>query len=985
MTTTGLKVGKTYSGFILDSISPLPELNITLYQLHHDKTGARMVHLEADDDNNLFGVGFHTTPTDSTGVAHILEHTVLCGSKHYPVRDPFFSMIKRSLNTFMNALTSSDWTLYPFSSQNEKDFYNLLGIYLDAAFFPLLRERDFHQEGHRLEFSQPDDPESALEYKGVVFNEMKGAMADPSSLLGRTLNKALYPTTTYGYNSGGEPEEIPTLTHQQLKDFHATSYHPANAYIYTYGNFSLEKHLRTIDELALSHFESKEVDTSVPDEQRYDTPRRVTETFPVDPGEPLEQRSMAQTAWLTCPAADNFDRVALSVLSTLLLGNPAAPLYNALLESRFGQNLAPGSGYHEDNRETFFAVGLQGTDPDKAEAIEQLILETLEKCAVEGFAAERVEAAMQQMEFGHREVSGDQFPYPLLLLMRLFGPWIHSGDPVSPLQLSEDLERIRAEVEAGPFFENLIREQLLDNPHRVTLTLKPDPKKKERQNKVFAERLAQIKAGLDEDAKRRIIEQARELQQAQEAEEDLSCLPSLQFSDIPVDERPVSWSVSEEGGINTYWFEQPTNGIVYFNGQIESSALSDELRRHLPMFGALLPQIGAAGYSYLEMAQRISAATGGIRANSMIIEDPDGLDRVRTVLEVRGKALVRNREKLFGILGDIFQAPDFDDLQRLHTVINQMRISLENSIPGSGHSYAARHAASSLSAGAALREEWSGISQLRLIRSYADKPAEELADLSQTLKEVARTLLGRASLNCAITAEKKTMSDSAEPLRRFLGQIPQGRDMGDGAKSSFEPHPISRGLATSVPVSYVSRVFRTVPYTHPDAAAFLVLAKLLRSGFLHREIREKGGAYGGLAGYDIEGGIFSMLSYRDPQLTRTLEVYRQAVEWAADGRFSDEELKEAILSAFSDLDRPLSPGGRGNREFGNIRQGLTIEKRQRQRERLLNVDRHTLQNVARKYLLEGWENSSVGIVSGEEALKKANEEQDEIKLDVEKI
>ncbi|MCW8858663.1 MAG: insulinase family protein, partial [Deltaproteobacteria bacterium] len=361
--------GQSLHGFVVERIDALPSINATMIRLHHQKTGARFMHLERDDDNHLFGVGFRTPPDDSTGVAHILEHTVLCGSQRFPVRDPFFSMLKRSLNSFMNAMTASDWTLYPFSSTNRKDFNNLLDIYLDAAFFPLITERDFSQEGHRLEYAELDNPDSPLEYKGVVYNEMKGAMSDPSSLLSRRMDRHLYPSTTYRHNSGGEPEDIPALTWQQLRDFHARYYHPSNSWFFSSGSLDLPALLEVVEDRVLQHFERIEAKSEVPAEQRLSQPIQVTESYPLDAGEPLEKRSLAQVAWLGCDINDSFERLAMSLLSSLLLGNPAAPLYKALLDSGLGGNLAPGSGYHDDNRTTYFAAGLQGTDPEHVKAI----------------------------------------------------------------------------------------------------------------------------------------------------------------------------------------------------------------------------------------------------------------------------------------------------------------------------------------------------------------------------------------------------------------------------------------------------------------------------------------------------------------------------------------------------------------------------------------------------------------------------------------
>lgn len=978
------QVGQQRHGFVVTGVTPLPELNLTLIELRHERLGSRMVHLACADDNNLFGVGFRTTPGDSSGVAHILEHTVLCGSQRYPVRDPFFTMLKRSLNSFMNALTSSDWTLYPFSSQNRKDFYNLLGIYLDAAFFPLLRERDFRQEGHRLEFADPGDATSPLSFKGVVYNEMKGAMADPGSLLHRRLTRALYPTTTYGFNSGGEPEAILDLTHEQLVDFHRTYYHPANAYFFTYGDLPLEEHLARIEELALRHFEPLTVNTAVPDEVRYSAPQRIVEGFPVAAGEPLAQRSMVQVAWLTSPIADSFECLALSLLSQLLLGNPAAPLYKALLESGLGQNLAPGTGYHDDQRETYLAAGLQGTEPERLEAIEELVLETLRQVAASGFSNEQIEAAIHQLEFSHREVVGDQYPYALLLLMRQFGPWLHNDDPISPLLLDDNLARLRRELAAGPFFENLIRRQLLDNPHRVTLLLQPDAEFKEQQEQALNQRLAELAAQLDEAGRQRLLAQARALQQAQEGEEDLSCLPTLELSDIPASEREIPCREEEFAGRPLYRFPQPTNGIGYFTASLVMNDLPAELLPYVPLFGTLLPKIGAAGHSYLQMAERISAATGGVSASATVICDPASLDRFDIAFEVKSKALLRNQPAMFDILTDLFAAPDFSDLQRLHTVINQLSVSLENGVSGSGHSYAARSAAAALSSCSRLREDWGGLHLVRSVKELAAQKPEQLAGFATQMQRLADLLLCGSRLRCAVTAEEPAFAAIEPPLRGFLAALPAG-DAQPGQVAELAVGDAAVGWAAPVPVSYVARVFRAVPLVHTDAAGLLVLAKLLRACYLHREVREKGGAYGGMATYDAQLGLFSMLSYRDPHLLRTLQVYRDAAEWAAAGSFSDDDIREAILAVFGNLDRPVSPAGKGQREFGYRLQGLSAANRQALREGILVVDRSTLQRLADAYLLSGWEGSAVGVVSAEGLLQEANRQLGEGGLKLEKI
>ncbi len=975
--------GQMLHGFVVERIDALPSINATMIRLQHQATGARFMHLERDDDNHLFAVGFRTPPDDSTGVAHILEHTALCGSQRFPVRDPFFSMLKRSLNSFMNAMTASDWTLYPFSSMNRKDFQNLLEIYLDAAFFPQLTERDFSQEGHRLEFAEADNPQSPLEYKGVVYNEMKGAMSDPSSLLSRRLGRHLYPTTTYRHNSGGEPSDIPQLTWQQLRDFHARYYHPSNSWFFSSGNLDLPALLSTVEDRVLKQFDRLELDSEVPAEVPLKAAKQVTELYPLDEGEPLEKRSMVQVAWLTNDINDSFERLAMSLLSTLLLGNPAAPLYKALLDSGLGANLAPGVGYHDDNRSTYFAAGLQGTDPQQQETIEKLVLETLQQVADEGFSRERIDGAIHRLEFSNREVTGDSYPYSLLLLMRLMGPWIHGGDPLAALNFEENLNKLKQELDRGPFFENLIRRWLLSNPHRVCLLLKPDTALGPQQDAAVRSELDRIAQQLSDSNKQQLVEQALALKNAQEEPEDLSCLPTLELSDIPAEEPAVSFDKQQLDAVNSYWFNQPTNGIGTVALNFGLAGLSAEQLDYLPIFSSLLSQIGAGKRDYLQMAEQMEAVTGGISARTSLLDDPASLDDYTATFEVKGKALVRNSQPLFELLTAILLAPDFSDLQRIHTVLNQLKVSLENSVPQSGHTYAARTAAACLTPIARLREKWSGLTQVALIRKFAGQQPEELQPLADSLAQISRQLFCTAQLQTAVTVEGSNFAPFRESLGELFRALPKTVETAEREDPQFSPVPKRQGLVWSVPVNYVTRAFRAVAYHHPDSAALTVLSKVLRAEFLHREIREKGGAYGGLASYNSEAGIFSLLSYRDPHILRTLQVYDQAIEWAASGEISAEAIKEAVLAVFSDLDKPLSPAGVGAQEFANLRQGLTLEMRNRMRQQLLAVDAAALQKVAQKYLQQG--QSAVSVLAGETALEQANAQLADNPLELQKI
>jgi hypothetical protein len=592
--------------------------------------------------------------------------------------------------------------------------------------------------------------------------------------------------------------------------------------------------------------------------------------------------------------------------------------------------------------------------------------------AERGFSEPQVEAAIHQLEFSQREVTGDHYPFGLSLLMRLIGPWLHADDPVSPLQIERDLARLRRELAAGPFFENLIDRWLLNNAHRVTLLLKPDAGQKEREEARLRARLEAVAKSLNATQKDELVRRGRELQQAQEAEEDLTCLPVLKRADIPVDEAPVAGRCSRERDVPVYWFDQPTNGIGYFSASLKVDDLPEALLADVPLFCALLTKIGAAGQSYLRIAERITEATGGIQASALVMDSPDSLETFQLTISLRGKALHRNQGRMFDILADLCTAPDFADLKRLHTVLQQLKTSLENSVPGAGHSYASRVAGGALTTAGRFREMWSGLHLIATVKRLAACSPSQLDDLAGRLRQLAGLVFQRQRLSCSVTAESAAFEAVGAGLTRLLERLPAA-GAADMDRHLYRPlDGRATGWQAPVPVSYVARVFRAVPFSHEDAAGLMILAKLLRGGYLHREIREKGGAYGGMASYDAQAGLFSMLSYRDPHLLRTLGVYRDAASWAAEGGFTDTDILEAVLGVFGQLDRPLSPGGKGHREFHRYLQGLSTQLRQALRRRLLAVDAGQLADLARRYLVEGWGNSAVAVVAGEDMLQEAN-------------
>ena len=606
MTTIGdafnprLKPGDCICGYCIERIEPLKEIASTYYELEHSSTGAKHVHISNSDHENTFSVAFRTVPQDSTGVAHILEHTVLCGSQKYPVRDPFFSMLKRSLSTFMNAFTASDWTMYPFSTQNKKDFYNLMNVYLDAAFFPKLERLSFKQEGHRLELEETsrDRGEDGfqLTYKGVVYNEMKGAMSSPDQVMARSILKVLYPDTTYRFNSGGDPAEIPSLTYEQLKEFHRKHYHPSNAYFYTYGNLPLEEHLAFIDATVLKKFRRIDPGTVVESQPRWRRPQTATFPYPFSKKEDPSKKYQICLAWLTADIKASFEILTLTLLEQILLGNSASPLRKALIDSGLGSALCDGTGFDADNRDALFVGGLKDAAQSSAGRIEAIILDVLNGLVAGGIEKKLIESAIHQIEFHRKEITNTPYPYGIKLLMTFFGSWLHGGDPVNILNFDADLERLREELAKGPFFENQIKKYFLNNPHRVLLTLAPDQQTEERQAELLRAELDRLKRNLAPADIDRIRQDAEALQRLQETEEDVSSLPTLKREDIPPSVSAVkkSGSVDDRGRDSPVrclrlWCRWSLSSAMHFPERAPAAAAMPNLR------SSLMPIPGASG------------------------------------------------------------------------------------------------------------------------------------------------------------------------------------------------------------------------------------------------------------------------------------------------------------------------------------------------------------------------------------------------------
>ncbi len=943
--TPGERLGR----YTVERVEPLPEMQGTLVLLRHE-LGARHAHVARDDDNLAFGVTFPTVPGDSTGVAHILEHVVLMGSQKYPVPDPFFAMLPRSLNTFMNAMTASDWTTYPFSTRNEQDFYNLLSVYLDATFFPLLRYESFRQDGHRFEFETPDDPTTPLKLQGVVYNEMKGAMASPGAVMYREFGKALYPDLTYANNSGGSPSAIPGLTYEGLRNFHAAHYHPSNAFFYTYGRVELRRVLDEIESHVLSRFSAQTLDVSIPDQPAFEGPRRVDATYP---GTDVERGGQVSVAWKLGHSTDPDLNLRWSVLSDVLLGNPAAPLTRPLIESGLGSALADLSGYRDNFREGAFAVGLKGVSAGRAGEVQSLVLDTLAAIARDGIDPELIESSLHQFEIGQREVSNAGTPYGLQVMFRLLGPWLYGGDPVTGLRLDTELESLRTDLARGRVFETMIQRDLLDNPHRVTLVLAPDPDLAARTEQAERELVGRLSAGFTDEDRARIVRESLQLQSLQAQESDPDVLPTLGLGDVPPTVARPPYTTEEEGRALVGRVPQPTGGLTYLDVQVRLPDLPDDLIDTLPLYAFAVTRSGAAGQDYVALARRIEAVTGGVSASVGVGGKPDSLDDLRLSLTFSGKALARNGDALVGVLRDVIAAPEFDR-ERLTQLLKQRLAGLKASVVNAGSAYAERLASAQVSPAGSIEERLSGLTALATLKQIVE--GDGVNALLGRFARLRELILAGKPLLC-LTA---TSDDLGLDLHSITGEFGGDAPVGHPAPSLLPGGPQAR--TADSPVAFNAVAFRTVPYTHPDSPALLVLSRLLRSEYLLKEIREKGGAYGGGASFDARGGVFTMSSYRDPHITRTFEVFRDARAFLDVTPLTERELTEAVLSASKTLDPLTSPDTVGRLRFYGDQAGYTPEVQEAYKARLLRVTLDDLKRAMDAHLTA--ENVAYALVAG---------------------
>lgn len=924
---------KTIHGFERITEKHIPELETKAELYRHVKTGAELLSLVNNDENKVFGIIFRTPPTDSTGVAHILEHSVLCGSRKYPLKEPFVELMKGSLQTFLNAFTYPDKTCYPVASQNLQDFYNLIDVYLDAVLYPRLTPFTLQQEGHHLELEELDNP---LIYKGVVYNEMKGAYSSPDRVLAEYSQQSLFPNHTYGYDSGGEPKHIPSLTFEQFTSFHQQYYHPSNARIFFHGDDDPEQRLRLVNDY-LKEFERQEIDSAIPVQPPFKGPKRIIRSFGAGSDDSGELKGMLTTNWLLTETADAETNLALRILNYILLGMPASPLRKALIDSGFGEDLA-GAGLEDELRQMYFSTGLRGIAIEDGDRVENLILQTLNGLAKEGIDPLTVEAALNTVEFRLRENNSRNYPQGLVLMLRALTTWLYDFDPLALLAFEAPLSKVKAQLAAdSSFFEGMIERFFLNNLHRTTLILQPDPTLLEKEEAEERERLATARSAMSKEKLQAVIDQTNELkrvQQAPDPPEALAAIPILKLSDLEKRNKTIPLTSIEQRNTKVLFHDLATSSIVYLDVGFDLHAMEQHYLPFVPLFGRALLEMGTDKEDFVALTQRIGRKTGGIHPQSFT-SAVGGEERGASWLFLRGKSMLSQSSDLMAILRDVLLTVELDNQERFRQMVMEAKARYEQRLVPEGHQVVNLRLRAHFNEADWVAEQMKGVSYLFFLRDLIRKVDEDWPGVLANLEHMRQTLVSRQNIIINVTCDQKDWSAFNPHLDGFLKQLPAD-DVQEFKWSPDKPAGFE-GMIIPAQVNYVGKGANLYELGYRLHGSAHVISRYLRTAWLWERVRVQGGAYGAFCLFNHLSGTLTFVSYRDPNLIKTIETFDETVKFLRSTDITDDELTKCIIGTIGEIDRHLLPDAKGYTSMVRYLTKDTDEKRQLWRENVLNT------------------------------------------------
>ncbi|XP_018564445.1 presequence protease, mitochondrial [Anoplophora glabripennis] len=951
------QIGERYHGFQVKDLKDIPEFRIIAIHLVHEKTNAQYLHLYRNDSNNVFSINFRTTPMNSTGLPHILEHTVLCGSELYPVRDPFFKMLNRSLATFMNAMTGSDYTLYPFSTQNYSDYKNLQKVYLDAVFRPNLKELDFMQEGWRLENVDPNDIKTDIIIKGVVYNEMKGVFSENENIFVQKLQNLILPDHTYGVISGGDPMEIPNLTWSDLKRFHVDHYHPSNCRFFSYGNFPLIPTLEYLNTEYLSkHTQSLTSNTKVPKQKRWQEQKKEHVACRFDTmGEPFEKQNTTSVSLLLSDNTDAYETFLMQFLTELLIKGPNAPLYKSMIEPNFSGGFTPSTGFDAQPRDTIFTVGLQGLKNEDMERVVKLFDETINSVIEKGFDPQHIESVLHRYELAIRHETKN---FGLNLLFGITPTWNHSDKVVPSLQVNQLIERFRTELKSNPnYLQQLVKQYFKENKHRLVLSMSPDKNYEANLEKAEKQLIKSKTKGLSDKDKKAIYEKCVELQKEQQKPANTNLLPTLTIDDISDEVEKVDRVHVTLNNVQTQINKVNSNGVVYFKAILNTNDLSPEEQMLLPLFCYVINKLGTNKLNYREFDSLVNRKTSGLVFNNHIAESLFHLHSYEPSIFLSSHCLEKNVESMWDIWTQVFGICELLDVQRFQMLVQLYMANLTHGVVDSGHIYAMQAAASLVSGSAYQVELLSGLHHISYMKRLIH--TSNYKAMLAEIVNIAKLLFDKKKMRVALNISADTQTDFLRSYENFINDLPEcSQSLTPATENTYITGKVwaptdavnCQHHILNVPVNYCSKSVLTVPYTHPDYPKLAILARLVQSKYLLSELREKQGAYGGGARLNPDG-VFSFYSYRDPRSLETLDIFDNTYKWLTEkiDKIKVQDVFEAKLGVFQSVDAPVPPSHKGCEEF---LKRLTPDIKQRYRADLMIVDKDGIEEVADKYLSE---------------------------------
>ena len=921
----------------------IEDLNSMSYLLEHKKSGARIALLSNDDENKVFYIGFRTPPEDSTGVAHILEHSVLEGSRDFPVKDPFIELAKGSLNTFLNAMTYPDKTVYPVASCNDKDFQNLMHVYLDAVFYPNIYKEPkiFEQEGWHYEMESPEDE---LSINGVVYNEMKGAFSSPDDVLEREITNILFPDTSYSNESGGDPEAIPDLTYEQFLDFHRKYYHPSNSYIYLYGNMDMAEKLEYLDEAYLSHFDRITVDSEIGVQAPFEACAEAGKFYPITESEPEEDNTYLTYNIVVGDSLDRERYIAFQILDYALCSAPGAPLKQALLDKGIGKDIY--SYYESGIRQSYFTIVAKNANLDRKAEFVECIEENLRSLSQKGIDKKALRAGLNFYEFRYREADFGSYPAGLMYGLQVLDSWLYDdAKPFIHIEAGETYKKLREKAETS-YFEDLIRECMLENTHKGILTLAPRKGLAEERDRILTEKLAALKESFGSEQIQEVVEETHallEYQETPDSKEALATIPLLKREDIRKEAEPLVNEIRKTGDTTVMYHDIFTNHISYFRFLFDVKQVPEELFPYIGILKSVLGYMDTENFTYGELFHEINMETGGITSVTNFFTNARNLSDCLVTFEMKAKTLEDNLPRTVQLVQEIMLKSKFDDGKRLYEILAELKSRLQSNLISSGHSVAASRAMSYFSRPAAIQEQVNGMPFYRLVADLEKNFDSRREDLQHKLEALVRCIFRPENLMLDYVGTE----DHYEEFIALAGQVKEALYKEPVETKPFVIEPVKRneGFLSASQVQYVCRAGNFINKGLAYTGALKVLKVMMSYEYLWQEIRVKGGAYGCMCAFGKSGDSY-FVSYRDPNLKSTVEAYEKAADFieAFDG--DERTMTQYIIGAVSELDTPLNPAAKGLRGMSSYLTNQTYEDYQRERDELLGADVNTIRSLA---------------------------------------